>query len=460
MLSTTISPHCGILTDRWRIAAIFAIVVIACALGWLIASENWLLIGGSIGLFLVLLRPIETGLGLYAFLIPFESMTIMGDGNGPATTLLRYVGLLALFVTVGIGWLRDRITKPPRSALFWSLFIFWVVASTQWAIDPQLALARLPTALGLWLLYLAIVSVRIPDREFSWVALLTISGGCGASLYSAYTFFQSGSAIGRVSLAEGSTLSDPNFFAATLLLPLSQATGEVLVSSAWWRRVLFLAGTGVIALALFLTMSRGALLALMTIVLVFLARLRMNWRLLLPTVAFGAALLFMPRLFFERVQEASTSRAGGRQDIWVVGIHSLKTYGAFGAGVDNFSRAYQRYEGAAYFFAGDQRDAHNVYLCTSVEFGILGILFLFKAVSSHLRAFPRPSRNNVTSTRLVAFEAACWAMLVMGFSLDLLWRKTFWFVWALSAAAMRIQKDEQLREVNSLSHFQITLLNN
>src|SRR5205823_9549588 len=66
--------------------------------------------------------------------------------------------------------------------------------------------------------------------------------------------------------------------------------------------ILSTAGTGVIALAVLLTMSRGAVLAGITIVSVFLLRLRMNWRLLLPVVALGAGLLFMPRLFFERVQ--------------------------------------------------------------------------------------------------------------------------------------------------------------
>jgi len=420
-----------------------ALVVTACSLGWMIASENWLFVAGVFALLLLVVRPIEVALGLYAFLIPFESMTTMDNSTGPTATLLRYVGLLALLVTLGVGWLRNCIIRPPQTALFWSLFVLWGGVSTLWAIDQKMALHRLPTALGLWLLYMALVSVRITAKEFSWIVLLTILGGLGASIYSGYMFFRTGGAIGRVSLAEGSTLSDPNFFAIALLLPLSLSFGGVLSSPTWRRRTLFLTGTGVIAFAVFLTMSRGALTAVAAITFIFLLRLRLNWKLLLPVAATGAALMFMPRLFFERIQEISASRMAGRQDIWQIGIHSLKSYGVFGAGLDNFSNAFEKYVGTSRFSVGDQRASHNIYLTVAVEFGIFGILLLFEAVRSHMRAFPRPARNNLASSRLVAFEAACWGMLIAGFGLDILWRKAFWFVWALSVGAMHVQRENE-----------------
>jgi O-antigen ligase len=449
MLSTTIrDSHKSFWARNWHLNwQVAALVVTACYLGWMIASENWLFVVGLCALLLLIVRPIELALGLYAFLIPFESMTTMDTGAGQTETLLKYVGLLALFVTLGVGWLRERIIRPPRTALFWSLFVLWGGVSTLWAIDQEWALQRLPTVLGLWLLYMAIVSVRLTAKEFSCITLLTILGGLGASMYSAYMFFGTGRAIGRVSLAEGSTLSDPNFFAVTLLLPLSLSFGGVLSSRTWLRRGLFLAGTGVIALAVFLTMSRGALAAVAAITVVFLLRLRLNWRLLLPVVAAGVALLFMPQLFFERLHGAARDRMASRQDIWQIGIHSLKSYGAFGAGLENFQHAFQRYAGTSRFSVGDQRNSHNIYLCVSVEFGILGMLFLFLAVRSHLRAFPRPTKDILISAKLVSFEAACWGMLIAGFSVDILWRKSFWFAWALSVGAIQVQrKNEQLSD--------------
>jgi O-antigen ligase len=440
---TTIRNNHDIFSEKWLFGQVTALVVTACSLGWMIASENWLFVAAAFGLLLLLVRPIEVVLGLYAFLIPFEPMTAMDNSTGPTDTFLRYVGLLAIFLTFGVGWLRKRIVRPPQTAMFWSLFIVWGVASTLWAINPKAAIHRIPTALGLWLLYIVLASVQISPREISWITLLTILGGCGASIYSAYMFTHAGGATDRISIAEGSTQSDPNFFALTLLLPLSLACGESLSSRTLLRRVFFLAATGVIALAVFLTMSRGALAAVGAIVAVFLLRLRLNWRLLLPVAIAATVLLFMPRLFFERMQEASTSRLAGRQDIWQVGIHSLKSYGAFGAGLDNFPNAFQKYAGTSRFFAGDQRASHNIYLSTSVEFGIVGMLFLFAAVRSHLCAFPRSTKNSHTTARLVAFEAACWGILIAGFTLDILWRKAFWFALALSVVAIHVQGENE-----------------
>ncbi|WP_263368586.1 O-antigen ligase family protein [Edaphobacter bradus] len=428
-----------------------AVLATACTLGLMVASDNWIVVAAICGLLLLLARPIEVALGLYAFLIPFESMTTIDNSDGPTPTLLRYVGLVALLATVGAGWLSERITRPPKTALFWSLFILWCAVSTLWAIDPEMALHRLPTVLGLWLLYMAVVSVRMTAKELAWITLLTILGGCSASVYSAYMFFQAGDAVGRASLGEGSTLSDPNFFAIALLLPLSLAVSEVLTSRTWSRRVFVLSGTGVIALAVFLTMSRGALAAVAAIAFVFLFRLRLDRRLLLPVVATGGALLFMPALFFERMHEASASRISGRQDIWLIGIHSLKSYGAFGAGLDNFPNAFERYAGTSLFFAGDQRSSHNIYLTASVELGVVGILFLFAALRSHMKAFRPLTRMSPASANIVAFEAACWGMLIAGFTLDILWRKAFWFVWALSVVAIQVvQQNKQRIDTDSL----------
>src|SRR5260370_36106870 len=102
-----------------------------------------------------------------------------------------------------------------------------------------------------------------------------------------------GGAIGGASLREGSALSCPSFFAAALLLPLSLSFGGGLSSRTWPRRTLFLTCTGVIAFAVFLTMSRGALAAVAAITFIFLFRLRLNLRLLLPVLAAGAAVLFI-----------------------------------------------------------------------------------------------------------------------------------------------------------------------
>ena len=409
-------------------------IALACGVGVTVATEKWLFLGTIFVVILVLVWPVEVVLGLYAFLIPFETITTLTDSSGSNTTLLWYLGLASICVLFVTGWLRGRFVTPPRAALYWSLFILLGALTCMWSIDQNMAVRRLPTTLSLWLLYIALASVRISKRELSWITFLTILGGFCASVYAAYIFFRAGGPVGRVAIGGGSQEADPNFFAATLLLPFSLAFAKVIDSSTWTRKLFALAATGMITLGLFLTMSRGALVAMSAMVLVFVFRLRLNWRLLIPITVLGAALMLMPNLFFERVQDVAQTRGAGRLDIWTAGIESLQSYGIFGAGLENFPNAYTEYAGRERFYQGGHRAPHNIYLCAAVEFGILGILLLLAAVVSQLRAL-KVWNTTLNVVQVVSFEAACYGILVAGFTLDVIWRKAFWLIWAMPAIA-------------------------
>jgi O-antigen ligase len=420
-----------------------ALVLSAVAAGAAIAMEQWLILAAAFGILLVVVWPIEVALGVYTFLIPFESLTSTSDTAAPAVTLLRYIGGGTLLVLVLTGLLRERLIKPPRAALFWSALVVWGMASTIWAIDSALVGKRIPTALSLWVLYLGLVSVRLRPQEMSRITLFTVLGGAAASAYAAFTFFQSGNMMQRAAITKGQVESDPNFFAATLLLPFALALGEVFAGGRWTRRLFYIANAGVIALGILLTMSRGALVAVTAITFVFLLRFGLKWRLMLPVALLGMALLFMPQTFFQRVQETSTTRLAGRLDIWTAGVRAFISHAAIGAGLDNFGNAYDEHAGAATFFAGGTRASHNIYLAAAVELGIPGLLLLLTAIRFHLRAFQEQCTGRASSPRLVAFEAACWGMLIAGLSLDLLWRKAFWLVWALPVLALRAEREQQ-----------------
>lgn len=429
---------------NWRPALKAAALALAAVIaGIAIAREQWLLVAAAFGMLVLMAWPVEVALGVYTFLIPFETMTSTSDTAAPAATLLRYIGGGTLLVLVLVGVLRERLIRPPRAALFWSALVLWGTASTIWAIDPALAGRRIATAVSLWLLYLGIVSVRLTPREMSRITLFTVLGGAAAATYACYSYFQSGGATQRASIAEGQNQADPNFFAATLLLPFALALGEVFAGGRWTRRIFYVASAGIMAVAILLTMSRGAMAAVTAIAFVFLLRFGLRWRLLLPVALLGVALLFMPKAFFQRMEETSTTRLSGRLDIWIAGVRAFGSHAALGAGMDNFGRAYDEHAGSATFFAGGTRASHNVYLATAVELGLPGLLLLLAALRNHLRAFREQRKAWAVSYRIVAFEAACWAMLVAGLSLDLLWRKGFWLVWALPVLALRSEREKQ-----------------
>jgi hypothetical protein len=88
--------------------------------------------------------------------------------------------------------------------------------------------------------------------------------------------------------------------------------------------------------------------------------------------------------------------------------------------------------------------AHNIYLEVAVEMGIVGLVLLLTALISQLRAASRCRKNLPASAGvIVAYEAACYAIMVSAFFIGVLWEKWFWLAWILLAVAVRTAQTEQ-----------------
>lgn len=426
-------------------------------LGFTIAQSKWLYSAALALMMFLFLWPVETALGGYAFLIPFDSVSLVGGGEtGTSVTWLAGTGALLVLILTGLAY--DRLQPPPHAALWGAGFIAWSAASILWAVNPQQVFRRLPTALSLFFLYLVVLCIQVRKRELSRIALMIIAGGCVASAYASSAFFQ-GSLVGRISLEIGNDNADPNQFAANLLLPLSLAIGEFLVSPTKVRRCLMLLATALIGLGVLLTMSRGAVVAIFMMSAVYIRHLRFTGRTLIPVAVLICALAAMPETFFSRFEESSSTGGAGRLYIWQAGLASLQQYAGAGAGLENFEEAYQSYAGWAKRFRGFQRGAHNIYLAIAVELGIPGLLLALLAIRSHLQSVKELQlvfRGKRLPMMVIASQAACLGLLTAGFFLDILWRKSFWLAWIFLALAVREARqsrryDENFGDFASLS---------
>src|SRR5581483_7656422 len=185
------------------------------------------------------------------------------------------------------------------------------------------------------------------------------------------------------------------------------------------------------------------LLALLTIVSVYIYRLKANRRrLLLVACGVSLLLLYMPHSFYERLSAAD--RGAGRLDIWIAGFQLVGRHGLVGAGLGNFATAYNSVAGSAPNFQGYNRVSHSIYLGTTVELGIVGLILLVLAFRAQLRDTSRHS--------LVPYHAACWGMMVMGLTLDVVWEKNSWWCWILTAMAVHAQADNVSAVEVSPSH--------
>lgn len=416
-------------------------VVLGIAIGILLGMGH-ALYAIALGLIpLLMFRPLELSLGLVVILMPFESVTAIWGPD--KRSLVWFASAVVGLVLLGVGFVNRRIERPPRAAVWWTLFVCWGTTSILWAYDPQVAMQRLPTAWALLALYLAAVCFRITDRELRWIVVSTIAGGCAAALVSIYQFQQGMYWAGRsmrASMTVGETETNPNRFGLGLVLPLSLAVSSFLSSRSWRSKAWTLCTIGIIGLALFLTMSRTAFLGVIVVAFVFCRRMAVKRRIVAVIALLGVLTVSMPAMFFTRIGQASTTGGSGRFDIWIAGLMALKKYVFFGAGLDNFPVVYQNYAGYAPRFMGSMRDPHDIYLGIGVEGGIIALLLFFLAWNAQRKVMSSICGHRPSSL-LIACEGTFWAMLICGVFENILWTKAFWFSWIFLAFALRTNNE-------------------
>lgn len=419
------------------IAGMLLLVSAAIVIGEFVGQENWIYLAVIGALPLVALWPVQIALGVFALLVPFDQIALVGSGAG-ATTLTWFVGIGSTLVLLTVGLIGQRIQRPPNAALWWSVFVIWGAITCLWAVDLPLAYSRLPTAFSLLALFLIAVSLRVKDNERFCIVVLTILGGCVAAAFTIREFYQGATytTTGRASILIGEQQTDPNGLAASLLLPLSLAIALFFAAQKRTSKMFWLGAVTLMGFGILLTMSRGGVIGLIVIGFVYLRRLK-KWRAAVPVLLIAPLLWLLPESFFQRISESVATGGAGRLSIWSVGAILLKKYGLIGAGINNFLAVF-------YSYAGYYRGPHNIYLGTWVELGIAGLILLLVAAGSQLKQVWRQRVKFYPI--LVGAEAACWAVLVSGLFLDVIWRKYFWLSWILLAISAQKSGSSQLKE--------------
>jgi O-antigen ligase len=417
-------------------------------LGYGIGQSQWLFAIVALLIPFVVLYPVQVAFGIFALLIPFDTISVLGQAE-KGRTLTALAGAATAVILLGAGLATRRLKSLPTSAVWWILFVLWYLATMVWGLNFGSSIQMLPTVVATLGLYLASCCFRYTEKELKAIVVLCILGGCVAALWTVHlyrqgTFFGTGLEM-RGSLTVGERTSNPDGLGMDLLLPISLAFGYFLASKRKLVKAIMLLVMGMSILGLMLTMSRGAVLALLAMFFVYVYRLRLGWRIVAPAIVMALCLSLMPSVFFARFQEAQESGGSGRTDIWRVGLKAFEHYGVLGVGLNNFPYAYTNYMGEAPRYRGAYRDAHNIYLTVGVEAGVLGLLLFAGALIAHFRASSRLRNQLSVWNLLLASEAACWGMLVFGFFATILWSKALWLGWMLLSAAVTMAHDARQR---------------
>ena len=308
---------------------------------------------------------------------------------GPLPTTLLETLILLTFALYVVALRRDKGWRYPLRTPYDIPIVLLIVAATIAVFTPPDTRA----ALGLYraffiepvlIFYIAadllrgeqhlrraVVSFAIGS---SALAVLNLAAVAQALLH--HTFHVGG--------APNAVYGDANYVAMYLEPPVAFAMAVLLFDRKARWRWLGAAWLSITGLALLLTLSKGAYLALIVLGVIVILRLR-RWMLpLLAGLAVVAVLISRIPLVAQRIATSENSLVG-RFQIYGATIRSMQEHPILGAGIGGFDYIYRRKASQPY--------PHDIWLTFWVELGLLGLIafaiIFFGLLWRGWRALPR-----------------------------------------------------------------------
>jgi len=304
-------------------------------------------------------------------------------------------------LTGGIGR-----TLKSRTALYWCGFAFWMAVATPFSSWRGSSFGLLTDYLRTELDILFVVA----GLTLTWKECqkLFSAGALAALTVLATSHFLQSDDIrlygSRVALQMG-TVSDPNDFAAHLMLVICFLLWVCLVSKSKFYRIVAFAGIGGGLLLIIKTGSRGAEIGLSAGLLCFFSLAKGRQRtalLLLSPIAASAILMLVPAATLQRLQSftaaggadgSAVESAEGRTYLLKKSIAYTFQFPIFGVGPGQFSEYEGNHNVIGGTTHGSWHDTHNSYTQASSECGIPGGALFLAGVLSTIFLFSKGLRD-------------------------------------------------------------------
>jgi O-antigen ligase len=436
---------------RWAHAGVLGLGLV---IGLLAGLNPMLALGAAFGVAFVgiALANLTAGLCVFAVLT-FVDSVLPASG---ALSAPRLMGMLLL-----ISWLahlttdegsRRRLFEHPAFLYVLTLFVLWVTLSITWAEDSapviDAAFRYLPNALLFPITYWAI---RTRDDAL-WLIGAFVIGTLISAAYGLVSAPADPDSLDRLTGAAGNA----NETAAALGAGAALAAALAL---ALKEPALRLAAAFILPLcvySMFLTLSRGALVALaaMLVTAVLIAGRRRGAAITAAALAafacVGYFLVLAPPEARDRVFESDGG--AGRSDIWRVGWRMVEAEPLTGVGAGNFSISSVHYllePGAIVrdeYIVDTPKVAHNMYLEILAELGVVG-LALFLGILAYalycalaaIRRFTASGDKQMEYVSRALFVALI-GLLVSDFFGSRQFSKQLWLLMSIAPALLAIAR--------------------
>jgi O-antigen ligase len=382
------------------------LAAVAVLLGLGAGVDPRIAVAAAIGLGFVVLVMGDITIGLCLFAV-VAFLDVLPHLGGSALSFTKIVGFL-----LAISWLAkvtsdtdtraDFVAAHPTFTYVLALFIGWTALSLTWAEKAGVGTTPLLRyALNMVLFLIVYTAVRTP-RHLVWAIGAYVVGSALAAGYGVLNPPEN-VAYYDVTRVSG-TIGDPNELAGVLVGGTILAAA--LAATIRGAPLLRLASAGASALCaagIFLSLSRGGLVALGFSLIAAIVVAGRRWRLqaigLAVVIAAGAFVYF--GFYADNTAANRVTKFGsgtGREDIWTVGWRMVKAHPVNGVGVGNYKTASIHYllaPGAILrdeFIVDTPKVAHNTYLQVLAELGIVGAALFLAIIGFSLLCILKAAR--------------------------------------------------------------------
>lgn len=464
----------------WLVVLAIPATVLASAIAAAAISDDRavhpLLILFGLGIALLLaLRPTEVILPLLILAVYANLSDVLVRSHG-IPSLLQWV----IIPLAALAWLVERRVSARnllRSPLAWLLFAYnlLLLSSFLWADDPGVAERRWlenGKALVVFLLVALLVSSRKKLQSAVWTIAVTAAVLSGLAAFQAVTGSrESFGGLARVEYSQideglfgsraAGPVGDPNFFGQILLLALPLAFFAGRGGGPWapWAGGALAA---LVSLGIFLTYSRGAVLALgvMLVMLLLMPAIHRRWIAPVALVA-ALALIVVPGNFLKRMEtigelfqdepvriEASVQK---RTLVTRVAWRMFLEHPLLGVGAGNYDVRFEEIAESVgssarlYDEPGSRDLPHSLYLEIAAETGVIGLL-LFGGIGlvSLLRLYRSSRRSLAAGDVQVGFVQIALLLGLCGYLVAALFlhgefQRYLWIILGLAVASERLR---------------------
>jgi len=328
------------------------------------------------GIILSLLHPVVALSFLIAnlFMRPWEMM----EYNSLMTIMPRLLASITLF-----SWLiyslrnnKHRLVWNLQCILFFALLV-WLALSGALSGDIgeglQFFFSSFFPIVVVCILVLNAVSDAFDLRTLRGALILSVTAVIATALTT--NFAQHGGGIFDNRLSGPGLWGNPNDLAALIAFVLPFSLIPVFLrSTATKTRLACLMSSSILLAGLWLTQSRGAVLALVICGVAYLFVTSKSKSRVWVSLLF---IFCLPILLFSGINRETSDLAGSEASRWnyvIAGLGMVKSYPIFGVGLNKYPEQYELYTPA--FDEWGERTAHSSWVLVMAEAGFIG-LFLF-----------------------------------------------------------------------------------